>query len=238
MSFRTFIAKRYLISKKEAGFITVISVISIAGITIGVAALIVVLSVFNGFNGLVTSILIGFDPHVRVQQTEHTTPEQVARLSEMLHADPEISGMGAFVSGKAMIVSKSQSKVVFIRGLEGASIDKVAGVTKDIVLGTINFRDSTAHDMIIGMTLADRLGIVTSDTVLLVSAAGSQRGCSGLARRSSVRSASLRSMNRTTRITMHFTATCRLLLHSSCFNRAAPSTDMRSAAGISPTQKG
>ena len=68
MSFKSFIAKRYLISKKEAGFITVISMISIVGITIGVAALIVVLSVFNGFNGLVTSILIGFDPHLRIEK--------------------------------------------------------------------------------------------------------------------------------------------------------------------------
>jgi len=179
MSFKAFIAKRYLISKKEAGFITVISVISIAGITIGVAALIVVLSVFNGFNGLVTSILIGFDPHLRVQQTEHTSPEHLARLSEMLRTDPEVSGVGAFVSGKAMIVSRSQSKVVFIRGLEAANINKVTGVIKDIVLGEINFRDSTANDMIIGMTLADRLGIVTGDSVLLVSTAGSQRALLG-----------------------------------------------------------
>ena len=84
MSFKSFIAKRYLISKKEAGFITVISMISIVGITIGVAALIVVLSVFNGFNGLVTSILIGFDPHLRVQRTERTLPQDFLRLSQML----------------------------------------------------------------------------------------------------------------------------------------------------------
>ncbi len=179
MSFKTFIAKRYLLSKKEAGFITVISVISIVGITIGVAALIVVLSVFNGFNGLVTSILIGFDPHLRVEQTEHTTTEQLSRLSEMLRTDPTVSGVGAFVSGKAMIVSRSQSKVVFVRGLEAASVDKVTGVTKDIVLGEINFLDSTARDMIVGMTLADRLGIVTGDSVLMVSAAGSQRALLG-----------------------------------------------------------
>ena len=148
MSFKTFIAKRYLFSRKEAGFITVISMISVIGITIGVAALIVVLSVFNGFNGLVTSILIGFDPHLRVQQTDHTSPEDFARLSKMLRADPEVSGVGAFVSGKAMIVSRSQSKVVFVRGLEAANIDKVTGVQKDIVLGKINFEDSSAHDMI------------------------------------------------------------------------------------------
>ncbi|MGA7159610.1 MAG: FtsX-like permease family protein [Bacteroidota bacterium] len=179
MSFKSFIAKRYLISKKEAGFITVISMISIVGITIGVAALIVVLSVFNGFNGLVTSILIGFDPHLRIEQTEHTTSKDFERLSHLLRTDESVSGVGAFVSGKAMIVSKSQSKVVFVRGLEAASIDKVTGVKKNIVLGELNFQDSTARDLVVGMTLADRLGVVTGDSVLLISPAGSQSALLG-----------------------------------------------------------
>jgi lipoprotein-releasing system permease protein len=179
MSFRSFIAKRYLLSKKGAGFITVISVISIAGITIGVAALIVVLSVFNGFNGLVTSILIGFDPHIRVQRMEKSSPQDFDRLSRMLRADERVTGVGAFVSGKAMVVSRSQSKVVFIRGLEPGSIDKVTGVENDIVLGKINFQDSSARDMMIGMTLADRLGVVSGDSVLMISPAGSQRALLG-----------------------------------------------------------
>ncbi|HEX9829087.1 MAG TPA: ABC transporter permease, partial [Bacteroidota bacterium] len=67
MGFERTIALRYLASKKQFGFVTVISVISIVGVSIGVAALIVVLSVFNGFNGLVTSILVSFDPHIRVE---------------------------------------------------------------------------------------------------------------------------------------------------------------------------
>ncbi len=67
MSYEKFIAKRYLLSKHKINFITIISFISIAGITIGVAALIVVLSVFNGFGSLVTSFLMNFDPHLRVE---------------------------------------------------------------------------------------------------------------------------------------------------------------------------
>ena len=180
MAFNTFIAKRYLISKKEAGFISIISLISIIGVTIGVAALIVVLSVFNGFNGLVTSILVGFDPHLRVEQTERTVASaDFAGLVKILCSDPEILGLGAFVSGKAMIVSRNQSKVVFIRGLEPESVDKVTGVKDKIVLGQLDFRDSTARDIVVGMTLADRLGIVTGDSVLLISPAGSQEALLG-----------------------------------------------------------
>ena len=61
------IAWRYIKSRHRMNFITIISYLSTAGITIGVAALIVVLSVFNGFGSLVTSYLISLDPHIRVE---------------------------------------------------------------------------------------------------------------------------------------------------------------------------
>ena len=67
MKYETFIAKRYLVSKHKINFITIISIISVLGITIGVASLIVVLSVFNGFGSLVTSFLVNFDPHIRIE---------------------------------------------------------------------------------------------------------------------------------------------------------------------------
>ncbi len=59
-----------MFSKKKFNFITIISLISIVGVTIGVAALIIVLSVFNGFSSKVTAILISFDPHIRVEAVE------------------------------------------------------------------------------------------------------------------------------------------------------------------------
>ena len=179
MSFNFFIAKRYLLSKKEAGFISTISLISVVGITVGVAALIVVLSVFNGFNGLVTSILVGFDPHLRVEQTANTSAADFSALLKVLKADPKVAGIGAFVSGKAMAVSRNQSKVVFIRGLDPENIGKVTGVQQKIVLGELDFQDSTARDIVVGMTLADRLGIVTGDSLMLISPAGSQEALLG-----------------------------------------------------------
>ncbi|MDE3057327.1 MAG: ABC transporter permease [Bacteroidota bacterium] len=179
MSYKFFIAKRYLLSKRQAGFITVISAISVVGVTIGVAALIVVLSVFNGFNGLVTSILVGFDPHVRIQQTEKTIPADFAQLQQFLHSQKEIKGVGSFVSGKAMLVSKDQTKVAFVRGLEGDAVDKVTGLKEKMVLGKLDFNNPEARDVVLGMTLADRLGVVTDDTVYMISPAGSQQALLG-----------------------------------------------------------
>ncbi len=67
--FEYFIAKRYLRSKHRLNFISIISVLSTIGVTIGVAALIIVLSVFNGFGSLVTNMLVKFDPHLRITST-------------------------------------------------------------------------------------------------------------------------------------------------------------------------
>ena len=67
MAFERFIASRYLLSKKKIQFITIITLISIVGVTVGVAALICVLSVFNGFSKYQLDILTGFDPHIRIE---------------------------------------------------------------------------------------------------------------------------------------------------------------------------
>jgi lipoprotein-releasing system permease protein len=180
LSFRYFIALRYLLSKKEAGFITVISLISIIGVMVGVAALIIVLSVFNGFNSIVTDILVNFDPHVRIQLNERTRPGDEKALKQFLAEQKNISGSGRFVSGKVMIVSKNQSKVVFIRGMDDASIERVSGLKQKMVLGTLNFKDSTKNDLVLGFSLADKLGVVTEDTVWMISPAGSAQALLGM----------------------------------------------------------
>ena len=100
MSFESFVAKRYLVSKHKINFITIISVISVAGITIGVAALIVVLSVFNGFGSLVTSFLMNFDPHLRVEMISNDANQE--QLENLLKSKKEIKDYSAFLNGKVL----------------------------------------------------------------------------------------------------------------------------------------
>ena len=72
MRYERFIARRYLRSKRQLRFINIIMLVSVIGITVGVAALIIVLSVFNGFNSVVTEVLVGFDPHLRIEPAKGT----------------------------------------------------------------------------------------------------------------------------------------------------------------------
>ncbi len=180
MRYTFFIAKRYLLVKKDASFITVISLISIFGVTIGVAALIVVLSVFNGFNGLVTDILIGFDPHVRILTTKSTASSDIADLKNNLSLQNNIAAQSEFVSGKGMLISKKTTKVIFIKGLETESISKVSGVSSSLIIGTTKFTESS-NEIVIGYSLADKLGIGVDDTVFVVTTAGVQNALSGIA---------------------------------------------------------
>ena len=168
------IALRYLISKRRMTFVTAISIISIIGVTVGVAALVVVLSVFNGFNGLVTSILVGFDPHLRIEGKELREAEFYEPITKQLQALPEVTGFAAFVMGKALVVSRGVNKVINVKGMDQSVIDAVSGLRKTIVLGELNFQGEKENGMVIGLTLADRLGVVTGDTVSVVSPAGSE----------------------------------------------------------------
>jgi len=167
------IAMRYFLSKKHVGFVTAISIISVVGLTIGVAALIVILSVFNGFGGLVTSILVNFDPHLRIELPTKSPLAEYGELATALEGRKDIAGFSPFVSGKALVVARNITRVINVKGVEPATVMKVSGLRDRLVLGSVDFGDEQSSGIILGLTLADRLGVVVGDSVAVVSPAGS-----------------------------------------------------------------
>jgi lipoprotein-releasing system permease protein len=111
-----FIAKRYLFSKRKVSFITVISTISIIGVAIGVAAMIIVLSVFNGFSKKVTSILIGFDPHIRIEAKGTSKIENYETLLQTIYSN-DIPAAAPFTLNKGIkfFLLKGLMKIILIR---------------------------------------------------------------------------------------------------------------------------
>lgn len=169
MKYEQYIALRYLLSKKSLKFVSIISAISIIGVTIGVAALIIVLSVFNGFGSLVSSILINFDPHLRVENIFQKDSIYYSQLLETLKENKFVKDYSPFVGGKALIVSKNMNRVVNIRGLVPEKIPAVSGLKEKIVLGSIDLNETNKNTIVIGLILADRLGVVVGDTISIVS---------------------------------------------------------------------
>jgi len=166
------IAWRYLLSKRSIAFVNVISFISIIGVTIGVAALIIVLSVFNGFGSLVSSILISFDPHLRIESVKRAEAQAYDPIVQYLRSRDNVTGCAAFVTGKALLVSKGLTRVINIRGVDPEGIGKVSGLRDKIVLGSANLKDENRNGIVLGMALADRLGSIVGDTISVVSPSG------------------------------------------------------------------
>ena len=176
-----YIARRYLLSKRKVRFINVISFISVTGITVGVAALLIVLAVFNGFQDVVTNVLVGFDPHIRVEQKGAMTTSQETEIERSLRAVPNLRGVSPYVSGKAMLVAKSYNDVVFIRGVDDKRIGEVSGLQADVLYGGLSLEDSSGENkIVIGLALADRLASVVGDEIQIISPAGFQTAFSGL----------------------------------------------------------
>jgi lipoprotein-releasing system permease protein len=159
------------------GFITIISLISIIGVTIGTAALIIVLSVFNGFNGLVTSLLVGFDPHIRIEKIEDGEITDYDSIAEILNKEKTIKAFSPTISEKAMIIAGSINRVIVITGVDDKTIGDVSGVKDKIINGKFEFDDTDeTKDIVLGYTLADRIGVIKGDTIYIASSSGMEGG--------------------------------------------------------------
>ena len=168
MNFESFIAKRYLVSKHKINFITIISFISIAGITVGVAALIVVLSVFNGFGSLVTSYLMNLDPHIRITAISNEGEKEILKLEEIIRNQKEIEAYSPFIEGKVLAYNKGITQVLNLKGISEHSVNSVYLLNDNIVDGDV-FLTQGSSNIVVGLQLADKLKVFTGDTLLLIS---------------------------------------------------------------------
>ena len=105
MPYELFIARRYLKSRSKSGFINIITYISIFGVAIGVAALIIVLSVMNGFESEVRSRIIGFDSHIRLRTYHDQGVEKPREIMNTIEEIPHIAAMSPYILEKGMIRS-------------------------------------------------------------------------------------------------------------------------------------
>ena len=176
MKFENFIARRYLVSKHKVNFITIISILSIGGITIGVAALIVVLSVFNGFGSLVTSFLVNFDPHIRVEILNPDNGKAVERLDSVLSKNSEVVKFSPYVSGKVLAFRAGLFQVVNLKGIDVSSGESIYDIEQSMLYGKYSLAQKGIYpEMLLGLHLADRMQTLIGDTLTLLSPAGIEK---------------------------------------------------------------
>lgn len=174
--FETFIAKRYLLSKKKVQFITIITLISVIGVTIGVAALVTVLSVFNGFNAYQLKILTGFDPHIRIEKKNGQLIQDYSAVIEKVKSSVVPKGITPYTQSKGVLSSKKNNVVVFIKGVDDKNIENVSDVKEKTGLGDFEFNDNENFGgIVLGSSLAAKFQARLRDTVTIMSPAGMEK---------------------------------------------------------------
>ncbi len=113
-----FIVKRYLQSKRRLSFITIISRFSMLGVSVGVAALLIVLAVFNGFGSIAKKMLISAEPHIQISFKKNPTNSEIQNLTELLRNNSKIKTYYKFVEGKVILSTSNGFKVLKIKGIE------------------------------------------------------------------------------------------------------------------------
>jgi lipoprotein-releasing system permease protein len=168
--FEYFIAKKYIRSKNKLNFISFISIISTLGVTIGVAALIIVLSVFNGFGSLVTKMLINFDPHLRIislseNQNNYTDIEKYLSKSE------EVKSFAPYAEGKVILIKKNATEILNIKGISLSDSGSTNRLKTTIRFGKFSLsKENNIDKIILSLPIANRLSSRIGDTIYATSA--------------------------------------------------------------------
>jgi len=178
--FELFVALGYLKSKRKVGFISIITIISVTGVAIGVAALIIVLSVMNGFESEVRSRFIGINTHVKVRTFHHKGMETKDAVMHQLKTVPHIVAMSPYIDNQGLILSREKTTGIIIRGIEPETAVNVSDILDNIVFGELNLDLVQPEDeeekpfpgILLGFSLADRLMVTIGDRVTVASFVG------------------------------------------------------------------
>ncbi len=164
------IALRYLKPKKKEGFLKVISVFSFTGIALGVAILIIVMSVMNGFKTELINKILGFNPHIIVKPYNIKIKED--ELKNLSSLNKNISRTSFTFSGQGILINKENTSGIMIRSYIEDDIYKISLIKDGIIDGSLEaFKKNTIS---IGKELAISLNLTVGDQITLMSTANLQ----------------------------------------------------------------
>jgi lipoprotein-releasing system permease protein len=181
MPYELFIGLRYLKAKRKSTFVSIITFISIAGVALGVTALIVVLSVMTGFEEDLKDKILGTNAHVVVLKSGNEM-ENYRHIMEKLQGFPGVVSATPFIYSQVMLSTGSNVSGVVLRGIETKTDIRVTNLYRSMVQGRLSNLDSPilAPDgkgpalpgVIIGQELAKNLNLYIGDTVNIISPMG------------------------------------------------------------------
>ncbi len=170
LPFEAFVATRYLLAKRKQAFISLISGISILGVTVGVMALLIALALMTGLQGELRDRIVGSSAHVYVLKLGRGITNPAAEV-EKLKTVPHVTGAAPAVIGKGLLTSGDRQAFVTIKGVDVTLEPTVTDIRKAMQAGTLDaIRESpiAVDGIILGKDLATTLDVKVGDAVRLI----------------------------------------------------------------------
>ena len=180
------VTARNLRPKKKEGFLKVISIFSFLGIMLGVATLIIVMSVMNGFRTELTEKILGFNSHITIKPYSSNISEEVYSNLQEEYKNTKVIKV---YNGEAVVMMSDSAKGVLIRGVDSEKIEEIDFFKKNIIDGELsNFVNGT---LIMGKQLAIELGVVVGDKINIMSSSSVLTPLGAIPKQSSYKIASV-----------------------------------------------
>ncbi len=160
-----FVGLRYLRAKRRNHFISFISLISMAGIGLGVMTLITVLSVMNGFERELRERILGMVSHATIQGYDGRFPDW-REVVDMARAQPRVLGAAPFVEQETMLRARRTAGAM-IRGIDPAAEPQVSDILEMMSSGSLDSLQPGGWQVVLGIGLANRLGVGPGDSVTI-----------------------------------------------------------------------
>lgn len=171
--FEWMLALRYLRARRKEGFISVIAGFSFVGILLGVATLIIVMAVMNGFRNQLFEKILGVNGHVVVYKLASTGPfDDYAEAVQRLERAPGVLHAVPLIEGQVMVSSPVQALGGYVRGITERGLSSLPLVSNNIISGNLSGFDEQSG-VAVGSRLASSLGVQLGDAITLVSPRGS-----------------------------------------------------------------
>ena len=177
-------------ASRRNGFISFISGVSMLGIALGVAALIIVLSVMNGFQREVRDRMLGVVSHIEIYAATGAALPDVEGLRARLLAHPEVKGAAPFVSAQALLARGEEMKGVMVRGIDPALEPQVSDL-QDGQASVLQHLQPGGFDLVVGRDLAMAMGALPGEPLTLISPSGQVTPAGALPRLKQMRLAGL-----------------------------------------------
>ncbi|MDE2252514.1 MAG: lipoprotein-releasing ABC transporter permease subunit [Gammaproteobacteria bacterium] len=163
---------RYLLSTQRRGFLSFISVVSMLGLALGVAVLIVVLSVMNGFERELRTRILSVTSHATLMGLDGTLPDWRA-AQRLAQANPAVVAAVPYIEVQAMLVNGARSAATLLRGVLPAQERRAVSLAQHISGGSIDALAPGSYNIVLGDALAAALGVQIGGSVVLIAPLGS-----------------------------------------------------------------